>query len=99
MVRHEVACGDGKVNLLYEWYIIELRVFYGYILAGILFLVCCQILKIDKEQRKKNEEHFLTGKQGDFIEKYLTAQTQFCLHTFEFISTFIMLIEYFSNPN
>ena len=71
--------------------------FYGYILGGVLFLACSQIFGIDKEIKKIYEgNQSLTGKSGDFMEKYHRAQISFCLHTFEIISTIIMITEYYN---
>jgi len=42
MIQHTESCDDGHlINLLYQWYIIELRVFYGYILSGVVFIMMC----------------------------------------------------------
>ncbi len=41
MVVHLETCADNKVDLVHEWYTVELRVFYGYILAGMLFIAVC----------------------------------------------------------
>lgn len=38
----------------------------------------------------------MTGKDGDFLEKYHGSSVSFCLHTFEFIMTVIMMIEYYA---
>lgn len=71
-VKHTETCEDNKINLLYQWYIIELRVFYGYIIGGVMFIVMCQLLRIDKERRHKPNDA-LTGVEGDFLEKYSSA--------------------------
>jgi hypothetical protein len=55
-------------------------------------------LSIDKGRRHKPNDA-LTGVEGDFLEKYSAAQVQFCLHTFEIISTSIMLVEFYTKEN
>lgn len=69
MIKDSAKCEDGSINLLFQWYIIELRVFYGYILAGVLFIVMCQLFGVDKTRRQVPNDA-LTGAQGDFLEKY-----------------------------
>lgn len=94
--KDQAVCADGKVNLLLEWYIIELRVFYGYILAGILFLMISHLFEIQEREDKKKGDSFLTGiDNADFIEEHVNSLTDFCLHTFEIVSTSIMFIEYY----
>lgn len=85
------------MDLLYQWYIVELRVFYGYILSGVLFLIVVQIFGVDKTKKQKGNDS-LTGAQGDFLEKYQSVQVEFCLHTFEILNTLIMFVEYYLMP-
>lgn len=51
LITHTESCGDDQINFFFQWYIIELRVFYGYILGGVLFIVVCQLFGIDKKRR------------------------------------------------
>ena len=55
--------------MLNAWFIIELRVFYGYILAGILFLMCAKLFGIDKSRAQESVK-IKGGSNGDFVEKY-----------------------------
>lgn len=85
----------GKVNLTAEWYIIELRVFYAFIVTGIIFLMVASIFKIDKTRR---QDGFTVkgGTNGDFVEKYWPAKIEFCRHSFELVMTLVTFIEFYS---
>jgi hypothetical protein len=81
--------------LIAEWYIIELRVFYAFIVSGIIFLMCASIFKVDKTRRQDG----LTvkgGTNGDFVEKYWPAKIKFCRHSFELVMTLVTIIEFYS---
>lgn len=84
--------------MLASWYIIELRVFYGFILGGICFLMCAQLFGIDKSRRVTGVT-IKGGSNGDFVEKYFPAKLEFCRKTFELIMTGIILIEYYWRPD
>jgi hypothetical protein len=72
MISHksgfELGCGHGKFHLYEVWLILELRIFYGFILTGILFLVLATFLGIDK--KLKRTEDMLSSKGADFLESY-----------------------------
>ena len=53
------------------WQILELRVFYGYIASGILFLLLASIFGIDK--KLKNTSDMLNSEGADFLEAYKEA--------------------------
>lgn len=41
LFKEQVVCVNDKyVDLINIWFVLELRVFYGWILAGIVFLMC-----------------------------------------------------------
>jgi hypothetical protein len=75
MITHtdgfDISCGDGKFNLYEMWLILELRIFYGYILTGIFFLLLASFFGIDKKLKK--DEDMLSKKGGDFLESYRGA--------------------------
>jgi hypothetical protein len=75
MITHtdgfDLSCGDGKFNLYELWLLLELRIFYGYILTGIFFLLMSSFFGINKKL-KQNEE-MLTKRGGDFLESYRSA--------------------------
>ena len=52
MITHtdgfDLSCGNGKYNLYELWLILELRIFYGYILTGIFFLLMSSFFGISK---------------------------------------------------
>lgn len=45
-------CDDGtaQVDLLLQWYTIELNVFYGYIFSGVTFLMMVQIVSLNTKE-------------------------------------------------
>jgi hypothetical protein len=50
------------------WLILELRIFYGYILTGILFLVLSSFFGISKKLKQTGD--MLSSKGADFLESY-----------------------------
>lgn len=95
MITHtdgfDLSCGDGRFNLYELWLLLELRIFYGYILTGIFFLLMSSFFGIDKKLKK--DEEMLTRKGGDFLESYRSAQLDFSLQSFELFVTIIVFIE------
>lgn len=81
------------VDMLQAWFIIELRVFYGFTIAGIGFLMCAQFFGIDKK-RRQDGVRIKGGSNGDFVEKYFPAKIEFCRKTFELVMTLFITIEY-----
>jgi hypothetical protein len=97
--KDKYVCPDpNKADMLYMWFIIELRVFYGFILSGILFLMAHQIVGIEKS-RRVNGVRIKGGSNGDFVEKYFPAKIEFCRKTFELIMTSIIIVEYYSRAD
>jgi hypothetical protein len=82
--------------MLNAWFIIELRVFYGYILAGILFLMMAKLVGIDKSRAQESVK-IKGGSNGDFVEKYFPTNVQFCGMTFELVMTVLIIIEFYSH--
>lgn len=95
MITHtdgfDPSCGNGRYNLYELWLILELRIFYGYILTGVFFLLLASFFGIDKKLKKENE--MLSKKGGDFLESYRDAQLDFSLQSFELFVTIIVFIE------
>ena len=82
----------NNVVLLAEWYIIELRVFYGYILSSVFYLMLAEIFGINKVFFSHYKDLHLHG-HHDFMEKYSHSQGHFCLYFFELVVTIIIWIE------
>ena len=79
------------------WYDVELNVFYGYILSGALFMLCAKIFDLETHRKRSSFEE-LTGKHGDFVAIYYDTQQYFSLHTFELVTTILLIAEnYFFN--
>ena len=76
------------------WYIVELRVFYGYIIAGILFITVSQLFGINKKFR---EIETLSSEQPDFLEKYHDSLKTFCFFNLPGIRTLIIMVEFFTS--
>jgi hypothetical protein len=83
------------VDLVYEWYIIELRVFYGYILAAIIFLTLAQHVGINKNAY----ELFGDDNFRDFMVRFQSSINNFCINAFEISTTVIMFISYYASKN
>jgi hypothetical protein len=66
-------CTPDENLLAMEWIITELRIFYGYILAGILFIVLHIIMKVEKHWKSGDGHDSITKKENgtmDFLESY-----------------------------
>ena len=88
------SCDESQINMRNLWYIVELRVFYGYIIAGILFITVSQLFGINKKFR---EIETLSSEQPDFLEKYHDSLKTFCLFNLPGIGTLIIMIEFFTS--
>lgn len=86
---------EKDVDLVYEWYIIELRVFYGYILAAIIFLTLAQHVGIDKNSYEFIGEDIFK----DFMVRFQSSIYNFCINAFEISTTVIMFISYYASKN
>ena len=73
------------------WLILELRIFYGYILTGIFFLLLASIFGVSKNLNKTDD--MLSAKGADFLEAYRETQIDFSLSSFELFVTVILFIE------
>ena len=95
MISHktgfDLSCGNGQFFLYEMWLILELRIFYGYIVTGIFFLLLASMFGISKNLKKT--EDMLSGKGADFLEAYREAQIDFSLSSFELFVTIILFIE------
>jgi len=97
--KNDFSCDNGlNIYLQEQWFIIELRVFYGFILSGICFLMCSQLFGLDKS-RRVNGVRIKGGSGGDFVEKYFPAKIEFCRKSFEVIMTLIIIAEYYLRTN
>jgi hypothetical protein len=65
-------CTPDENLLALEWIITELRIFYGYILAGILFIVLHILLKVEKHWKNGGQDSITHKHNGtmDFLERY-----------------------------
>ena len=86
-----LSCGNGQFYLYEMWLILELRVFYSYIVTGIFFLLLANIFGISKKLKKT--EDMLSAKGADFLEAYRETQIDFSLSSFELFVTIILFIE------
>lgn len=96
-----VKCGPDRYDLTKIWVILELRVFYGWLLTGVLFLTIAQIKPITKSYldteisqgpislmpRSKEK-----SQSKDYMEKNKIAVVDFQLSSFELLVTFITFV-------
>jgi hypothetical protein len=87
-------CDEDQINMRNLWYIIELRVFYGYIIAGSMFITVSQLFGINKKPR---EIETFSSASPDFLEKYYDTLKIFCLHNLPLIVSLIILIEFYTS--
>ena len=73
------------------WYILELRIFYGYVLSGILMILLSRFFGMNKSKRHPEA---LPDKKEDFIEKYHECLQDFNLHSLQLITTLAIVIEF-----
>lgn len=93
LVHGAPQCGNARtVDIVAMWYDIELNVFYGYILSGIIFMFCAKLFDM-QTYRKRSSSEELTGKHGDFVALHYDTQQYFSLHTFELVTTLILIVE------
>ena len=78
------------------WSIIELRVYYGYILSGMLYLMIASLFGLNKNLFPEYDNVSKFG-HFDFMEKYHYSYQFFCLNTFELIMTIIIIIEHYND--
>lgn len=83
-------CSEYHVDLIQLWYIIELRVFYAFIAAAILFLMGSKLLGISTE--RKNKHAVVDDADRDFIETNMKHLLEFCLYSFQLITTIILWV-------
>jgi len=69
---------------------LELRIFYSYVITGILFLVINMFKKLAKKHKHQVEEEAIGD--ADFLERYSHQQEDFSLQTFELVTTLGMVI-------
>lgn len=83
-------CSEYHVDLIQLWYIIELRVFYAFLASAVLFLMGSKLLGISTERKKKHAVH--DDANRDFIETNMAHLLEFCLYSFQLITTLILWV-------